>query len=99
MIVVFLEICPNQQKHKQAALRVTCSKLYDFSCLRRFQFSEIEYAKYPSPFIFFSEAPVFIGIPSEKMKGEECSCVRLLLLTILCCAIPLPAILSVPYSP
>lgn len=28
-----------------------------------------------------------------------CSCVRLLLLTILCCAIPLPAILSVPYSP
>lgn len=31
------------KKHKQAALRVTCSKLYDFSCLRRFQFSEIEY--------------------------------------------------------
>ena len=56
------------KKHKQAALRVTCSKLYDFSCLRRFQFSEIEYAKYPSPFIFFSEAPVFIGVS----EGDGC---------------------------
>ena len=31
-------------------------------CLRRFQFSEIEYAKYPSPFIYPSESPVFIGV-------------------------------------
>ena len=42
-------------------LRVTCSKLYDFSCLRRFQFSEIEYAKYPSPFIFFSDPPLCLS--------------------------------------
>ena len=37
-------------------------------CLRRFQFSEIEYAKYPSPFIFFSEPPVFIGVS----EGDGC---------------------------
>ena len=37
-------------------------------CLRHFQFSEIEYAKYPSPFIIFSEPPVFIGVS----EGDGC---------------------------
>ena len=37
-------------------------------CLCRFQFSENEYAKYPSS--FRSESPVFIGILREMMKGE-----------------------------